>query len=296
MTITAQQINNHISGTIHGNINTVATRMRDTLAKLRADAENIPAPPSFTEHAAQAALNGEELDVAILDQITEHAEQQRNAEARIAAIASAHHNLTRLPQQVQRDKAPDTLAYLADTLHDFLADVAALDTAALPTNAEQALTMKDGAEKWEQMNSLVDTYTTIRQQQAKAYTATGEHGTGPLTNRSGQYRDALDTERVWLNARTDLARRASSSITRAGRAAVEFFNNVPNVQWDIIEGVFPKNAQSITDRLTYIKWVAEQTDAWVPSLDELRAADAENQQIVNLAYWTQGGTREPREV
>ncbi|MEV0867720.1 hypothetical protein AB0I24_07205 [Brachybacterium paraconglomeratum] len=295
MTITAQHIRDHIANNIHSG----AAHIRDVrgqLLKMRFEIENITPPPSFTDHALEAARNGTALDPGILDQIAAHHARVEDSNPRLAALAAATNALHTLPAKVAADAADDTLTYLDGALSQYLDHIRGLDLDALPTTAEQALSMNKGRDAWLQVGELLNTYNEIRTQQVKAYAAAGVIDAGAMNARSGQFRNALDTSAEWLDARRETAAKSRARIEQTGRAAAEFFLNIPEKRWSDIEGAYPSNVVSVADRLEFIGWVSERTDAWVPTVKELIDADQENRRRLVLANWNHDGYRGPHVV
>ena len=295
MTITAQHIRDHIANNIHFGAAHIHD-VRGQLLKLRFEIENITPPPSFTEHVLDAARNGTAVDPGILDQIAAHHAVMEDSAPRLNALAAATHALHTLPARVAADAADPTLTYLDGALSQYLEHVRGLDLDALPTTAEQALTMPKGRDAWERVTELLNTYNEIRSQQVKAYIAAGVTDAGKISARSGQFRDSLDTSAELLDARHDAATEHRSRIERTGRAAADFFLNAPEKRWNDLAGAYPNNAESVADRLKFIEWVSERTDAWVPTVKELTDADQENRRRLVLTNWTHAGYRGPHVV
>lgn len=280
-TITAHDIREHISGVV----NAAATRsvaIREALNQhvtdLKKQRDEVLRAASATAYA-ETLWNGAEVDTA---EIAERARTYRHeAEALkeqmeyTAQVVRSLMDMKMITDEPRsRSEVHDYLRECLDTIREQVLVLGAKHPEGINTTEalEGTKTTIDAARA--QMN-LMAAYSKVRRLQA-GWVSKQDRSLAPTVPSSGHWRDAIEWEDGWLKARRDRAARITDSV-HFSPERWQFLAGAPKPSGsnNINPNGFPSGLTS-EQRWPWLLKAFTDHQAWIPTVEELKAAHAEN--------------------
>lgn len=279
----------HINDVIHA----PATRLEKLAKKITAkvtDLETAIRPPStdaLLKEVTDADVDLDDLADHLAQTVEEAAtaralsEQNRATPTRTGSTPerSAHRPRTPAPTPTATSSATST------QMQEVAADVLTLAEQHPPLIGlaqVQANPSLLGASQ--EQGRVMGVYRAIRAAQCEAYKRERlSQGADwvRVNARSGLLRDAIDHEAHWVNERRAIgsSRSRLASHARSSRsAAAAWYTDVDPLPWPPMR---PSDDRAGDDLWTWLVWAVENAQLWVPTVDELEDADADNQRMLD---------------
>lgn len=235
-------------------------------------AEGQPISAAFE----QAYATSDDYDTILATSIAV-GEQNRLGEAALrikTRLLSDRQISTQVGQTYGNEFTAPALRFLDDQMTDLMSMVRETafplrDVASADDAFEEGL---DAQAAWSSMKSLVERYKQIRSTQ-QVITVTlvdrddREHRRDAL-NRSGSLRCAFDFEQAWVGARIFAYRTGLRDVEPSERQWIEWVRDVPAARFERL-----KSTGLPSDEVGYLRWLAVDNKAWVPTEAELLTID-----------------------
>ncbi|WP_433955999.1 hypothetical protein [Janibacter indicus] len=288
--VTGADITAHIKDVIHA----PATRLEELAKRLTArvtDLETAIRPPLTDALLQEVTAADVDLD-DLADRLAQVVEEAATARARSEqnrATADAYRQQARTIRaragSARSDAHRDVIGYLDEQMQDVVADVRTLaeqHPQLISLAQVQANPSLLGASQ--EQGRVMGVYRAIRAAQREAYKRKRlSQGADwvRVNARSGLLRDAIDHEAHWVNERRDIGSSRSRLASHAGSsrsAAAAWYTDVDPLPWLPMR---PSADHAGDDLWTWLLWAVENAQMWVPTIDELEDADADNQRMLD---------------